>query len=250
MERGGTPPRVAAGTERFDRARRIGWARLTDLADDDCTVHTAPQSEGLLGWSAAELGMICGRDLIHPDDRDAIEPLVERWAVTGRRIPYVPLVVRMLGRDQRYWWTGWRLSPSSNGVDAVGVHHLGPDSSVPPPVGLWRWDVDRDTVAWSKDLLDLLGGTGLRPASSYAGFLGAVHPEDRADVDRTMRRTLATDERDVVTFRCPLHPGRDRWFHASVRRTVAADGGVGVGGIVRYLNAPADRGRRTLIGSG
>ena len=138
MDHGGVPRRGGPTTARFHRGRHVRRAHLTDLACDDCAIRTAPDSDGLLGWSVAELAMISGRDLIHPDDRDALEPLVDRWRGGGRQIPFVPLTVRMLGRDQRYWWTAWRLWPSADGIGAVGVHYLGPDSCVPPPVASVR----------------------------------------------------------------------------------------------------------------
>src|SRR5262249_37077187 len=130
------------------------------------------------------------------------------------------------------------------------VHYLGPDGSVPPPVGLWRWDVDADTVVWSTDLIDLLGGPSLGPPASYAPFLASVPDEDRPHVDRTLRPPLATGERCAVSFRCPAPPSRGHWFPASARRTVAADGTTGVAGIVRFLNAPDGLVRRVVIGSG
>ena len=61
-------------------------------------------------------------------------------------------------------------------------------------IGSWTWDVQTNEVTWSDELRRILGGDAKDRKASYEGFMTFVHPNDRAAVDREVRRTLATGE--------------------------------------------------------
>ncbi|WP_432561019.1 PAS domain-containing protein [Kineococcus sp. SYSU DK003] len=99
---------------------------------------------------------------------------------------------------------------------------------------------DEDSGAWQFD-----PATGLMSLDEQAGqVLGLsqrvgveralldVHPDDRADVERTLRRTAETGEHFRVTLRGRSPEGDWVWRTGTGRRLVGADGGVVVVGFV------------------
>jgi PAS domain S-box-containing protein len=63
-------------------------------------------------------------------------------------------------------------------------------------IGSWRLDVRRNVLTWSDENHRIFGipkGTPL----SYETFLGAVHPDDRADVDETWNAGLRGEPYDI-----------------------------------------------------
>jgi diguanylate cyclase (GGDEF)-like protein/PAS domain S-box-containing protein len=91
-------------------------------------------------------------------------------------------------------------------------------------VGSWDWDVERDTITCSDELLRIYGvdAAGFNP--TYGGFIERVHPDDRERADRIVRAAVA----DGVPFafehriRCP--DGGIRTVQARGDLVVAADG--------------------------
>jgi two-component system, LuxR family, sensor kinase FixL len=57
-------------------------------------------------------------------------------------------------------------------------------------IGLWRWDLKTGGVVLSLAAVDLLGCPPTRPLD-YAGFLAALHPDDRAAADEAFRVSAA-----------------------------------------------------------
>src|SRR5688500_8061376 len=46
-------------------------------------------------------------------------------------------------------------------------------------VGSWRWDLERDLVAWSEELYRIFGVTQESFDPNLEGYLSLVHPNDR-----------------------------------------------------------------------
>jgi PAS domain S-box-containing protein len=91
-------------------------------------------------------------------------------------------------------------------------------------IGSWEWHVGSDEVAWSDELYRVYG---LEPGgfpTSYAGFLGYVHPDDRELVDRALRKAI--DDREPFSFehRIPRRDGAVRILHEH-GQVVADDSG-------------------------
>jgi hypothetical protein len=216
-----------------------------DWTSDEWSVPTSTVKECealLLGWTAGELRAVPVADLVHPDDRDLLDDVSSAPVSSGS---FVPVDLRILGRDSRYWWTRWRRRHTLDAGCALdGATYLRPDEWG-CPVGTWRWYVDVEAVSWSPELLDMFG-LQVGPPASQAAFLATVHADDRASVATTLRR--AVDERGpfAYTFRCPAGAGLDRWFYAAGRCYVDHDGADVVVGLVKYLNAPPTGGRAAI----
>ena len=76
-------------------------------------------------------------------------------------------------------------------------------------MGSWEWDVPRDQIVASDELIALYG---LKPSdfpATFAAFLGIVHPDDRQSVDLAVREAL--DERDDFVFVARVQ-GADGWI--------------------------------------
>lgn len=221
-------------------------ATIRGIGDGDCTMTSAAGGD-VLGWSTTDLASLSAGDLIHPDDRDRLLELAVRVRAAGSR--FMPLQVRLLARDRRYWWTRWHLwsTPDRSTVLATGVDYVAPSGELGPPVGLWWWDVDTDAVSWTTELLDMFALT-VGPPATYRAFLDVVLDDDRDDVARAIDVALITGEPYVITFRWPTTGGRDRWFHATGRRLPATAGRpCRVGGMVKYLNPPPATGREPVV---
>ena len=249
------PLPAATGDPDAGREDLNPWAARATLAqgaDQQYVVRVGAGTTGLLGWSAAELRVVSGWDLTHPDDRDRLaNALAPRPPLVAA--PFTPLCLRMLGRDRRYWWTRWDVRPAcgASGVLATGVDFLHPDGEVGPPVGTWLWDVDDDVVSWSPELLDIVS-LPVGPPVSCSAFLAAVLDDDRGLVRRAIERALAT--RRALRRHVPLpHAERARPLvprHRSVR-SGARRAARRLGGLVKYLNPPASvRRPADTIGSG
>jgi PAS domain-containing protein len=214
--------------------------------DGGTFVLQAPARE-LLGWSSDELAVVPAEQLVHPDDRDVIGATAMR--VGGRTAPFLPIDVRLLSRDSRYWWTRWHLFLRPDGSTVAAGQCLLQPADTGPAIGVWSWDVGSDTVAWSAEVLDMFGFRRT-PPSSYAAALDIVHADDREVVASRADMALAHGEPLAVTFRSAAVGRRDRWFHASGRRCETY-GQRRLAGVVKDLNpvcGPHSGGR--ALGSG
>jgi PAS domain S-box-containing protein len=61
-------------------------------------------------------------------------------------------------------------------------------------LGSWSWDLAHDEVTASPEIHELYGLAPGEFPSSYDGFLGLVHEDDREEVDREVRRALEGGE--------------------------------------------------------
>ena len=78
-------------------------------------------------------------------------------------------------------------------------------------IGSWEWDPGADRVTWSAELNRIFG---LEPGTfngTYEQYLGLVHPDDRDEVDRTVRGALENGGRFQVGHRVLLPGGQERW---------------------------------------
>lgn len=60
-----------------------------------------------------------------------------------------------------------------------------------PAVGTWHWRIRSNTVAWDNDNYHLHGLTPDVGPPSYAAWIAAIHPEDRAEAEHAAREALA-----------------------------------------------------------
>ncbi|MDX1643401.1 MAG: PAS domain S-box protein [Thermoanaerobaculia bacterium] len=89
-------------------------------------------------------------------------------------------------------------------------------------VGNWEWNVRENTVWWSDELYRIFGVDPAEFGADYEAFLALVHPEDRALVDASVRRTLEDDEPYDLEMRIVRPSGEVRLIHG--RGEVSTDG--------------------------
>ncbi|MET0911017.1 MAG: PAS domain-containing protein, partial [Ilumatobacteraceae bacterium] len=186
-------------------------------------------------------------------DRDLLAEAADGLRTSSVPNAFVPLEMRVLARDRRYWWTRWSVASTEDGtqVRAVGVDYLAPHPTKGPPAGTWLWDADHDTVTWSTELLDMFG-FDVGPPVAYGDFLAVVLDDDRDSIDRAVRATMADGGPYVVDFGIADPSGREHWVHAAGRLQDRPPGSTRqLGGLLKYLNpARRDRPRRPPTGCG
>lgn len=82
-------------------------------------------------------------------------------------------------------------------------------------LGYWEWNVPENRLSWSETMYALYGMQRSDHAPlSYANFLEAVHPDDRAMVDDTIRRAAETKVFPQFYHRIQWPTGEVRTIHA------------------------------------
>src|SRR5665213_1245419 len=82
--------------------------------------------------------------------------------------------------------------------------------------GTWEWDIAAERLAWSPHLYDVFGVTPRLFTPTFEGCLAMVHPDDRAEVERTVTEALATGAPFELTHRV-RSDGVTRWMTAHGR---------------------------------
>ncbi|HEU5038434.1 MAG TPA: response regulator [Nocardioides sp.] len=78
-------------------------------------------------------------------------------------------------------------------------------------IGSWEWDVARDAIWASEELLDLYGFDAEQAPSGYDDFLVIVHPDDRDAVDRAVQGALRPEGTFVFLARVQRADGTWMW---------------------------------------
>jgi PAS domain S-box-containing protein len=88
-------------------------------------------------------------------------------------------------------------------------------------VGTWRWEIRTGLVDWDSSMCELFGFAAGEFDGTYESYAARLHPQDRAEVEAAIRRTL--DERlpgNEMEHRVLLPDGTVRWFTSSSRLLV------------------------------
>jgi len=80
-------------------------------------------------------------------------------------------------------------------------------------MGTWDWDVLNDDLVWD-DRAKALFGLSLGSPVMYESFLGAIHPEDRARVQRAVEDALERDVDYDIEMRVLVPDGPERWVRS------------------------------------
>jgi PAS domain-containing protein len=151
---------------------------------------------------------------------------------------FAPVAVQVLSRHSRYWQLrGYLTRPPGQDLVVARISTVEPLTVIGNPIGVWRWDADRDIVTWSPELLSMFD-LRLGPPASYTAFLDTIIDEDREDVARHIERARDHSDEFTATFRCTGRGEHQPWFHAAGRGTTTPAGRRHVAGIVKYLNPP------------
>ncbi len=93
-------------------------------------------------------------------------------------------------------------------------------------VGLWDLDLSNGEVYWSRGVEPLYGLEAGTFGGTYQAFLENVHPDDRARVEETVRRTIADGGDYEIEHRVLKKDGSVRWVHGTARAFCDAHGKV------------------------
>jgi len=80
-------------------------------------------------------------------------------------------------------------------------------------LGMWAWDIVRDTI-WATGRARALFGLPEAEPITFTRFLNTLHPEDRAPVERAVAQALAADSGLETEYRVSLPDGQIRWIAA------------------------------------
>ena len=88
-------------------------------------------------------------------------------------------------------------------------------------IGSWEWDVAKDEIWASDELVELYGLEPATVPASYADFLEIVHEEDRAEVDAAVQGALAAGGAFVFVAR--VQRSDDSWMWTRGRGVAQTD---------------------------
>ena len=186
-------------------ASRMAWQEAieqsTDLVcivDEDYVVRfVSPYAHDHLGWAGDAVVGRQVQDFVHPSDLPLFADIVEH--------PLVELRLRTGAGDWRWLEVGWRDlldDPLVHGI-VISAHDINDRKSSEEAVresnalfrmaaqanrmGVWEWDLERDTIRWATDHHRLRDPDADPIARTLAGLLGAVHPDWVERVEREMR---------------------------------------------------------------
>jgi PAS domain S-box-containing protein len=209
--------------------------------------------EQVLGWSDEQLMPNPFMEIVHPDDRDAVEREVAKLAAGGVTADFK---IRVAAADGRWIWTEWSAVPDPD-PDLGHFHCSGreisarmateqalaserrqfADAQQIAKVGSWEYDPATDERRWSEQQYRNHGFDPSRPPPTPAELVEAIHPEDRDDV-RALLEEIETDPNSFErAYRVILANGTIREIAVEGRPFMAADGSVRMIGTSRDVTA-------------
>ena len=91
-------------------------------------------------------------------------------------------------------------------------------------LGTWTLDLRSGRLEWSDEVFRIFELDPTRFPASYEAFLAAIHPEDRASVDRAYRESLETRQPYEISHRLRFPDGRIKHVHEHGESLFAEDG--------------------------
>jgi PAS domain S-box-containing protein len=79
-------------------------------------------------------------------------------------------------------------------------------------MGIWDWHIPTNHIIWSDEVAGLFGLPQGTFDETYRAYATRIHPEDRAMVEETIRRTLKNEALYEVEHRVVLPTGEVRWL--------------------------------------
>lgn len=91
-------------------------------------------------------------------------------------------------------------------------------------VGVWDWDIQTDSLSWSKDLYTTFG---LEPGSftpSFESWIECIHPDDRERIRLSVKQALSEGREIEEEYRIIRSDGQLRWLVGKGRIYKGEDG--------------------------
>ena len=166
---------------------------------------------------------------VHPDDRGRVRATIERALGENTNVTFDERIVRGDGTTRYlHSWAGVRTDekgkPGLVGacLDTTELFEATTElrrsqawlraALEAAAIGLWEWDILRNTVTWSKDVEKLFG---IEPGSfsgTYDAYLALIHPDDRERLDSTVRASVARGGEYEILHRVVASDGSIRWM--------------------------------------
>lgn len=80
-------------------------------------------------------------------------------------------------------------------------------------VGNWQWLVERDQMLWSDETFTILGYRRDAQEPSWEALLGAVHPDERGNVEKMLREAVRSQHGWDLEHRLRTAEGQQRFVH-------------------------------------
>ena len=174
-------------------------------------------------------------ETIHPDDRGAVDGAYR--ASVADRSSY-EIVHRLRMPDGRIKWVQERgqthYDDAGNPLRSVGTvqditerrreQERLEQTQALAHVGSWELDFVTNQVWWSNETFRILGIDPRERPASFEAYLDAVHPDERALVEETFRRSLEDRASYDQEHRILCPGGQVKHVRAQVRSTFDADG--------------------------
>lgn len=212
--------------DRYEAAARASGHILYDSNLDSRQVAYGGDCEGILGFTAEELGGDLEKwlALIHPDD-------LPRFSEAIRATTEADMEYRLRRRDGSYVVVrdnGHAVADQNGQLHMIGFvkdvterrraelaireseHRLrlAMESSA---TGLWDWDLQTNAVVWSPECYHIHGVNAGEFDGTAAGFDRLVHPDDRARFWSTVRTAGDRHSKCECEYRILRPAGEVRW---------------------------------------
>lgn len=185
----------------------------------------------ILGYTQEELRERTFIEAAHPDDRDACAEATAR--LVAGAIPSFSLDVRLLRKDGAAAWAMLYVSVVRDGnrkpqyllcaIEDI-TSRIRTEEALKQKrrqlalarsaarLGIWEYDLLRNTIEYSSELAGLCGLAPDEPALSPEAWIGLIHPDDREMVQRVVRRSVEGSHQWDVEFRVVWSDGSVHWL--------------------------------------
>jgi PAS domain-containing protein len=172
------------------------------------------------------------------DSQPALEGI---RAVLDGRLPSFSLEYPCHSPDQQRWFS-MRVTPLGEGWRGAVIFHIDitknrqtetslrlsadrlNEAQRMAHLGSWTLDLVSGELLWSDEVFRLFEIERGRFAANYQAFLNAIHPDDRAAVDRAYTDSLVTRSPYEITHRLLMGDGRVKWVIERCVSDFDADG--------------------------
>ena len=194
----------------------------------------------VLGWTEDQLLPNPFIEIVHPDDRQAVEAEVAKLAAGGVTADFK---IRVSASDGRWVWTEWSAVPDPD--PELGLFHCSgreishrmrseqalaserrqlADAQEIARVGSWEYDPATGERRWSDQQYRNHGFDPSRSPPSPAEMIQAVHPDDRDEVLALLEEVETAPKSFERSYRVVLANGAVREIAVEGRPFIAADG--------------------------
>lgn len=193
-------------------------------------IYTSPSVERILGYTLQERKKITLQQIAHPNDAKWLVNKIEEN--TRNRQKYSTYVFRARHKQGHYIW----LEVIANTFFNEKGEYDGAISSARDisermktekklqaneerfrlaqnfaNIGVWEWSPSTNEMLWSPQTNYLLGLYHQVGKPSYESFMGAIHPEDRARVQREMQISVSKVRKYELEHRVVWQDGTVYW---------------------------------------